>query len=118
MKKEFRTIEAGGQSFRVTWDMTAFHMLEKAGKASRLDTIHAGVVAAAASEGRPEPIGVLQLGSLFSSVAELEKALEEVVAVATANGFISQESEPGKAEAPEKASTSGDAISMRPSISA
>jgi hypothetical protein len=97
MRKEFRTIKAGDQGFRVTWDMVALHMLEKAGNASTLDIIHAGIIAAAANDGRSERLTVLQLGVLFDSKKQQEEALAAVVEVAKANGQMLSGEEAGKA---------------------
>lgn len=119
MRKEIRTIKAGGQEFRVTWDMYAWHLLEKAGSAKSLDVIHCAIVAAASEDDKPVPVTLAKLGGMFATIEERDVAVATVWDVAKANGFTPDGADDaGKEKAPApKASQqpSGAATSSQPS---
>lgn len=129
MKKQFLTIEAGGESFQACWDMTAWATFEKlSGQANAfeggkinasnaLDALWAAIDAAAAHKDQDAPISRRRLGTLFVTTEEMNAAFH-VVAKLLESFMPERKAAAGKVEATASPSPSHDATSSQPSISA
>lgn len=122
MKKKFVTIEAGGEEFAACWDMTAWATFEKLSghnsfegfrinASNALDALWAGIEAAAAHYDKPVPVTRRRLGTLFTSIEEMNRAFG-IVADLVSSFAPERKAEPeGKAGSAATLSPSHDAIS-------